>query len=725
MVAANMKAHKGRHFFLYMLSYILLLEWLLPLPYITDTGYITFFIGVTLFFFLLTFMQVKVWISLPLKLGVILYGLHLMFLEGSFLSMHWFELFLNDMSQNVMMMVAGNWVGLTDMFRSLLFFILLAVMSYLLFFWTVYAKRILFFLLFTIIYITVIDTFTPYDATYSIVRIFMVGFLLLGLMTLYRTIERENVKTFSNILPIRLIASLCVVLLVASSFGYAAPKYEPQWADPVPFMKAAIGMDTGQGTGTLRQRIGYGENDGRLGGGFEDDDTPVFQAVTPQAQYWRGESKDFYTGKGWEVTTPEEQVEMRYPLFEQEVEVKTVEASISFEPYQNFQHVFYAGEPTDISIGSIIDISVFFDAHTGRANTYYGNDPIHLESYNLTFLEPHFSVSKLRQVTGGDPEAIQNIYLQLPDTLPDRVGELAEDITGNFSNRYDQVKAIERYYRMAGFRYETKDVAVPGPDEDYVDQFLFETKQGYCDNYSTSMVVMLRTLGIPARWVKGFTQGERIEDLTDGNRLYQITNANAHSWVEVYFPGHGWIPFEPTQGFNNASNFVFETPELEAQWEREMENPTVEPEVEETLAEVQEEEAAAGVSFKRDGLFFQYAFWMVVATTLLMLAIMAFVFRKKILVQFLLYRYGKLNNQRSFELAFHSLIWLLGYNGIVKRRSETLREFAARIDSFYSMNDMTEITLNYEKVSYGNSQAKEVWKENQKLWENLIKKIGS
>ncbi|OLO26712.1 hypothetical protein BTR23_22255 [Alkalihalophilus pseudofirmus] len=719
-----MKTHKGRHFFLYMLSYVLLLEWLLPLPYITDTGFISFFIGVTLLFFLLTFLQVNVWISFPLKLGIILYGLHLMFLEGPFLSFRWFELLLSDLGHNFTMMFSGNWTGLTDMFRSLLFFILLAVMSYLLYFWTVYAKRILFFLLFTIIYITVIDTFTPYDASYSIVRIFMVGFLLLGLMTLYRTIEREKVNTYSSVLPVRLIASLCVVLLLASSFGYAAPKYEPQWADPVPYMKAAIGMNTGQGSGVLHQRIGYGDNDGRLGGGFEDDDTPVFQVVTPQGQYWRGESKDFYTGKGWEVTTPEEQLERSYPLFEYEVDVNRVNASVAFEPYQNFQHIFYAGEPLDVSVGSIIDVSVYFDAHTGRGNTYYGNDPIHLESYNLTFLEPKFSVSKLREVTGGDPERIESIYLQLPDTLPDRVGELAEEITGNFSNRYDQVKAIERYYRMAGFRYETKNVAVPGPDEDYVDQFLFETKVGYCDNYSTSMVVMLRTLDIPARWVKGFTQGERIQDLGDGNRQYQVTNANAHSWVEVYFPGHGWVPFEPTQGFNNASNFVFETPELEAQWEREMENPTIEPEVEETMAEIQEDENAAGGG-NRNGIFFDYTFWFVVFGTLIIVAMVSFILRKKILVRYLLFRYGKPNNERSFELAFHSLIWLLGYKGIVKRRSETLREFAARIDSFYSMNDMMEITLNYEKVSYGNKLSKEVWNHNRELWENLIKKIGS
>ncbi|MBO1913308.1 transglutaminase domain-containing protein, partial [Microvirga sp. 3-52] len=99
-------------------------------------------------------------------------------------------------------------------------------------------------------------------------------------------------------------------------------------------------------------------------------------------------------------------------------------------------------------------------------------------------------------------------YLQLPNELPARVGELAEKITNSSENVYDKTKAIERYFSRNGFVYDQKDVAVPAEDQDYVDQFLFETKNGYCDNFSTSMVVMLRTIGIPARWVKGFAPGE-------------------------------------------------------------------------------------------------------------------------------------------------------------------------------------------------------------------------
>src|SRR5699024_11021410 len=139
------------------------------------------------------------------------------------------------------------------------------------------------------------------------------------------------------------------------------------------------------------------------------------------------------------------------------------------------------------------------------------------------------------------------------------VGELAEEVTEYYSKRYEKAKVIEQYFNRNGFVYQISDVPIPDDDEDYVDQFLYDTKAGYCDNYSTSMVVMLRTLDIPARWVKGFTGEEKVAEkvMPNGNTrgVYEVTNANAHSWVEVYFPEIGWVPFEPTQGFTNEADF--------------------------------------------------------------------------------------------------------------------------------------------------------------------------
>ena len=130
-------------------------------------------------------------------------------------------------------------------------------------------------------------------------------------------------------------------------------------------------------------------------------------------------------------------------------------------------------------------------------------------------------------------------------------------ITEKQESVYDKTKAIERYFARNGFVYDQKNVAIPEENDDYVDQFLFDTKRGYCDNFSTSMVVLLRTIGIPARWAKGFAPGETSKN-AEGDRIYQITNNEAHSWVEAYMPGLGWMPFEPTIGFSGPADIHYD-----------------------------------------------------------------------------------------------------------------------------------------------------------------------
>ena len=295
----------GRDFLLYGLSFLLLLEWLLPLPYVTDTGFISVFVLITAVFFFITYLQLPVIISMILKLLVICYGLYLVFFEGPFFSTEWLIVIFSEVRLNVQLMLVGAWHELTDLFRSFLFFVLLSIMSYLLFYWTVHARRILFFLLFTVVYVTVIDTFTIYDATFAIIRTFLIGFLLLGLVTMYRMIEQQPMYSAPKLLPVRLAMLLVLMIGTGGVLGLLSPKFDPQWEDPVPFVRAAVGI--GNSADSTMQRIGYGDSDEQLGGGFQDDDTPVFYAAAPKAHYWRGETKDFYTGRGWENTTPAEQ----------------------------------------------------------------------------------------------------------------------------------------------------------------------------------------------------------------------------------------------------------------------------------------------------------------------------------------------------------------------------------------------------------------------------------
>jgi protein-glutamine gamma-glutamyltransferase len=153
--------------------------------------------------------------------------------------------------------------------------------------------------------------------------------------------------------------------------------------------------------------------------------------------------------------------------------------------------------------------------------------------------------SVLRRAGGNYPPDLDAGYLELPRTLDPRIRSLAEQITASSDNRYDKASAIETYLRTH-FQY-TLQLSRTVP-RDPLANFLFERKQGHCEYFASSMAIMLRTLGIPARIVNGFHSGE-FNDLTS---QYVIRASDAHSWVEAFFPNYGWISFDPTPGVSTS-----------------------------------------------------------------------------------------------------------------------------------------------------------------------------
>ena len=146
--------------------------------------------------------------------------------------------------------------------------------------------------------------------------------------------------------------------------------------------------------------------------------------------------------------------------------------------------------------------------------------------------------SELRQAGTNYPPYVDARYVKLP-VLDPRIPRLAEQITASAGNNYDKAAALESYLRTH-FTYSLQlGRTVP---HDPLANFLFERKQGHCEYFASSMAVMLRTLGIPSRMVNGFRTGE----FNDVTSQYLVRASNAHSWVEAYFPGHGWIAFDPT-----------------------------------------------------------------------------------------------------------------------------------------------------------------------------------
>ncbi len=163
------------------------------------------------------------------------------------------------------------------------------------------------------------------------------------------------------------------------------------------------------------------------------------------------------------------------------------------------------------------------------------------QSYQITSSVSYATPRDLRRAGTEYPTWVLTRYTQLPPEVPQRVRNLAVQITGNARNPYDKVKAIETY--LGAFTY-TLEVDPPPYNVDGVDHFLFTLRRGYSEYFASSTVVLARSVGIPARLATGYTAGDRQGDLD----LYSVKDSHSHAWVEAFFPGYGWIPFEPTPG---------------------------------------------------------------------------------------------------------------------------------------------------------------------------------
>ena len=163
------------------------------------------------------------------------------------------------------------------------------------------------------------------------------------------------------------------------------------------------------------------------------------------------------------------------------------------------------------------------------------------DDFTVVSYLPQLSAERLRNTGNDYPPQIVGRYLRVPETTPGRVLALARDLTRAAPKPYDRALAIESYLRT--FPY-TLEVDPPPPGRDVVDYFLFTARQGYCDYYATSMAVLARAVGLPARLVIGYASGEYSAPTAE----YIVRQKDAHSWVEIYFPEVGWVEFEPTAG---------------------------------------------------------------------------------------------------------------------------------------------------------------------------------
>ena len=162
------------------------------------------------------------------------------------------------------------------------------------------------------------------------------------------------------------------------------------------------------------------------------------------------------------------------------------------------------------------------------------------DSYQSESYFPTLTLEMLEKAGRSYPVRVKNVYLQLPEDFSERIHQLAEAITDGSKSEFEKTLAITDYLR-AQMTYST-DVGELPQNLDPVFWFLFETKSGYCNYYASSEVLLLRSIGIPARLVVVYAQGLEVEK----DKAFEVRSKDSHVWVEVYFPEIGWVTFEPT-----------------------------------------------------------------------------------------------------------------------------------------------------------------------------------
>ncbi|OAB34015.1 DUF4129 domain-containing transglutaminase family protein [Paenibacillus glacialis] len=438
-------------------------------------------------------------------------------------------------------------------------------------------KRIFVFMGLNIVAIAILDSFSSTilwdEAAWMVLA--MMGWLVTHH---FQRFQKKYPEGWRNLLdyPFEMIVHIVLLFSVIFLLGINMPKIPPILKDPY---SALTGQNESLGDREKQASVetfdaqpslsGYSNDDNKLGGAFEFDYSMVMTVHSPKRNYWRGETRRLYSGTGWENESSETNTfddvvvgEELERASDSMLQTEKVQQTITIQNDSNFPVLFGA-----YAISSVQTIDGEKDMRGiqwkgSQAELHWNTtnkESQYPKSYTITSEVPVVPVEELRKKSFDDlyGDSNEKDYLQIPDGFPERVKELAADVTESAITPYEKITLLQTYLQT-NFKYtNTPNVSLKKSD-DFVDSFLFEIREGYCNYFSTSMVMMTRSLGIPARWVKGYAPG--IQPQLDEFRMmrsgqmdpgsYRVTNADAHSWVEVYFGPYGWVPIEATPGFN-------------------------------------------------------------------------------------------------------------------------------------------------------------------------------
>jgi transglutaminase-like putative cysteine protease len=534
--------------------------------------------------------------------------------------------------------------------------------------------------------------------------------LIMARQANYGVNERQPYKSIGTALPFCIIAVLAAILIPKPEQPLPLPvrDYAERWTQNLP----------GNPNFPFMSFAGISSGENRLGGQFRGNSGRMVSVTNGYGGYLRGIVYNTYTGYSWRheetnagTFTPVDSLPDTEYSRTMTITYNNLRTNVLLQPawmtsYRILDDTANSAPREEYSVTTLNNVlrgSSVGNGFTYTAVSFYPrlDNEAFKEILRNSAPELGYSSDSIRFYGNANESfALIDFFSDIPDVyqfldlpqLPARVHSLAYDITKSYGNDYDKAEAIAAYLRN-NYEYNLDMPATPA-GEDFTDYFLFEQGQGYCTYFASAFVVLCRSAGIPARYVSGYVL---VADAAPGS--YYATGNQAHAWGEVYFHGIGWVLFEPTPPFaailrplTSPTPAAVSTPV-----------PTLVPTAENVLDDepgeppVREPDEVPDASAPEPDGGSSPRLWIWVLTVLIAGSIAAYCLRLRAKRLAILSGGGR----AGLRLFWRCVMKTMARSGMPKKETETLQEYAQRLQERLPSFDFTAAAQEWDAYIYG------------------------